>query len=68
MEDTIGTDPQDPDTDSDGLSDFDEVHNHGTDPLQSDTDGDGVNDGDEVTGGTNPLEKNPTSSPSKVCF
>jgi hypothetical protein len=49
------TDPMNPDTDGDGLSDGDEVHTYHTDPLRPDTDGDGVNDGDEVAAGTDPL-------------
>ncbi|UJG44086.1 MAG: right-handed parallel beta-helix repeat-containing protein [Candidatus Heimdallarchaeum endolithica] len=44
------------DTDSDGLTDGDEVNTYGTDPLVSDTDSDGLTDGDEVnTCGTDPL-------------
>ncbi len=42
------TDPLNPDTDGDGLSDGDEVSEHATDPLDPDTDGDGLSDGDEV--------------------
>lgn len=44
----IGTDPHNPDTDRDGLSDFDEVRKYGTDPLNPDTDFDGLKDGAEV--------------------
>ena len=52
----IGTDPSNPDTDSDGLSDGDEVNTYGTDPLNPDSDSDGLSDGDEVnTYGTDPL-------------
>lgn len=32
----LGTDPANPDTDGDGLSDFDEIHSYGTDPAVSD--------------------------------
>src|SRR5713101_2814930 len=39
-----GTDPNNPDTDGDGLSDGDEVHKYHTDPLNPDTDGDGLTD------------------------
>ena len=75
---TIGTDPLDEDTDGDGLNDGDEdtdgdglndgdeVYTHQTDPLVADTDGDGLNDGDEVDNGTNPLQKEPTMSPTEV--
>jgi len=53
----IGTDPLDPDTDNDGLSDGEEVIVIGTDPLDPDTDDDGLSDGDEVnTYGTDPLD------------
>lgn len=52
----IGTDPNDPDTDNDGLSDGQEVQIHGTDPLNPDTDGDGLSDSMEVnTTNTDPL-------------
>ena len=44
----------DPDSDNDQLSDFDEVA-RGTDPLNADSDGDLVNDGDEVNNGFDPL-------------
>lgn len=51
-----GTDPNDPDSDDDGLSDGDEVDIHGTDPLDPDTDDDGLGDGAEVnTHNTDPL-------------
>ena len=50
-----GTDINRSDTDSDGLTDFEEVINWKTDPLVLDTDGDGYSDGQEVEGGYNPL-------------
>jgi len=46
-EKALGTDPKNPDTDGDGLSDGDEVHKYHTDPLLKDTDHDGLSDGDE---------------------
>ena len=49
-----GTDPNNSDTDGDGLSDWDEVNVYGTDPTNPDTDGDGMPDGWEVTHGFNP--------------
>ncbi len=52
---TLGTDPQDPDSDDDGLSDGAEVNTHQTNPLDADTDDGGVNDGVEVGLGTDPL-------------
>ncbi|MFA5954129.1 MAG: hypothetical protein WC817_01150 [Patescibacteria group bacterium] len=51
---TAGTDPQNPDTDGDGLFDGEEVRSFGTDPLKPDTDGDGFSDGAEVRNGYNP--------------
>jgi hypothetical protein len=53
-----GTDPHNPDTDGDGLSDGDEVHIYHTNPLVVDTDGDGIPDGLEVKLGTDPLDPN----------
>lgn len=58
-----GTDPQDSDSDNDGLLDGVETNtgifvsssNTGTDPNVADTDGDGTNDGAEVAQGTDPL-------------
>jgi hypothetical protein len=50
-----GTNPHNPDTDGDGLSDGDEVHNCATWPRTADTDGDGIPDGEEVTYGADPL-------------
>jgi outer membrane protein OmpA-like peptidoglycan-associated protein/opacity protein-like surface antigen len=44
----LRTDPFDPDTDKDGLSDGDEVNRYRTDPLNRDTDYDSLGDGDEV--------------------
>jgi hypothetical protein len=52
-----GTDPLDPDTDDDGLSDGLEVISVGTDPGDPDSDDDGLSDGDEVdVHGTDPLD------------
>lgn len=47
-ESQIGTNPFDPDTDKDGLSDGEEVLTYLTDPLNPDTDWDGLKDGAEV--------------------
>jgi hypothetical protein len=50
-----GTDPNNQDTDSDGLTDGEERNVYLTDPFNPDTDGDGLLDGYEVhTSGTNP--------------
>ena len=73
-----GTDPQDSDTDDDGLSDGVEVNGtlnpwtsgtlgtppgSPTDPRVADTDGDGTNDGDEITNGTDPNNPPPNTGP-----
>jgi len=52
----IGTDPNNPDTDGDGLYDGQEVMEYKTDPLDPDTDGGGVKDGIEVLNGADPLD------------
>jgi M6 family metalloprotease-like protein len=51
----LGTDPENPDTDSDGLKDGDEVNRYGTNPLNPDTDGDSLADGREIELDTDPL-------------
>ncbi len=58
----LKTDPKNPDTDHDGLSDGDEVNRYKTDPLKADTDGDGISDGDEVKAGSDPLSKGKKTS------
>jgi len=71
-ETALGTDPNDPDTDADGLNDGDEVtgdlntsfSNDPTDPLNPDTDGDGFTDGAEVISMfTDPNDANDPSAP-----
>jgi hypothetical protein len=47
-EERLSTNPYNPDTDADGLSDFEEVRRYYTNPLLADTDGDGLTDGAEV--------------------
>jgi outer membrane protein OmpA-like peptidoglycan-associated protein len=47
-EERLGTDPNNPDTDGDGLTDGEEVLKYKTDPLKADTDGDGLSDYDEI--------------------
>lgn len=55
-EEKIGSDPRNPDSDNDGLSDGEEVLNYHTDPTKADTDGDRLSDYDEVIKfATNPL-------------
>ena len=64
MEEQLGTDPEQFDTDLDGLTDFEEVYGldgffetgDETDPASADTDSDGVSDGDEMwVYGTDPV-------------
>ncbi|HOI28218.1 MAG TPA: DUF6089 family protein [Melioribacteraceae bacterium] len=53
----LGTDPNNPDTDGDGLKDGEEVKQYNTDPKNVDSDGDGLKDGEEVmTYKTNPAK------------
>ncbi|MCC6698800.1 MAG: FG-GAP repeat protein [Candidatus Hydrogenedentes bacterium] len=61
-----GTDPNDSDTDNDGLSDGSEVLTYLTHPLDPDSDDDGVSDWLEVMFGTNP--NNPGDVPSVPLF
>ncbi|MGI9308276.1 MAG: hypothetical protein ACR2P6_03370, partial [Gammaproteobacteria bacterium] len=44
------TDPNNPDSDEDGLTDGDEVNTHSTDPLDEDSDNDTLSDGAEILG------------------
>ena len=57
LEITLGTNPNDPDSDKDGLNDGDEVNKHKTFPLLVDSDGDTLMDGDEIKKGLNPLSR-----------
>lgn len=50
----FGLNPLVPDTDGDGLSDYDEIFVQGTNPLSTDTDGDGMPDKWEVDQGLDP--------------
>lgn len=51
-----GTDPLNPDSDGDGLTDGAEVHTHHSNPLLVNTDGDQVTDSREVQDGTDPAD------------
>ncbi|ODR81780.1 hypothetical protein BG842_01460 [Haladaptatus sp. W1] len=44
----------DPDMDSDGINDGEEIHKRKTNPISNDSDGDGLLDGKEILVGTNP--------------
>ncbi|MBU4455405.1 thrombospondin type 3 repeat-containing protein [Patescibacteria group bacterium] len=56
-EEKLGTDPNNRDTDNDGLDDYYETRIYKTDPLNPDTDGDGFKDGEEIKTGYNPLNE-----------
>lgn len=51
IEKIYGTDSENPDTDDDGLTDYEEVYITGTDPLKYDTDDNGINDADDDSDG-----------------
>jgi len=55
-EGSLGTDPFNPDTDGDGLSDGYEVWHSGSNPFSSDSDMDGSSDYDEAANGTDPRD------------
>lgn len=63
-ETNTGTDPNNPDTDGDGLSDGAEVLTWKSDPFSADSDGDGYKDGYEVRKGFDPAK--PGSSPENT--
>jgi len=65
-EQNLGTNPENPDTDTDGLSDREEIKVYGTSPLNPDTDNDGIPDGEEVKNGTDP--KNPSPGANLLDF
>jgi hypothetical protein len=44
-----GTNPWNPDTDFDGLSDSSEIYTYQTSPIVQDSDADGFKDGEEIT-------------------
>jgi hypothetical protein len=54
----MATNPRDPDTDDDGLTDFEEWRGFSpqTNPNHWDTDGDGIGDGVEITYGSDPTK------------
>jgi hypothetical protein len=56
VEKKYSTDPDNPDSDGDGLLDKDELFTYRTNPLNSDTDGDAFLDGYEVDRLTDPLK------------
>ncbi len=65
---SFGTDPFNPDTDQDGLSDGFEVWIFGTDPRKIDTDWDGTYDGAEYQLGTDPWDPCDPNPDSDACL
>jgi hypothetical protein len=63
---TVGTYPNDPDCDNDGLNDYQEVYPHTdtyiTNPFNPDTDGDTIDDFEETHWGNDAFLSDPTSS------
>ncbi len=59
IEAQIGSNPDDPDTDDDGLTDGQEYHLHHTDAIDPDSDDDGIPDGWEVGHGSLPTAPDP---------
>lgn len=57
-EEMMGTDPENPDSDGDGIIDGDEVHVYKTNPTNKDTDGDMLSDYEEI--------KNHKTDPTKA--
>lgn len=55
VEQLLGTNPNNSDTDTDGLSDFAELRRYWTNPTKADTDSDGLTDGTEIRLGTSPF-------------
>ena len=51
VEEAYGTDTENPDTDGDGLTDYEEIFITGTNPLKYDTDENGINDAEDDTDG-----------------
>jgi hypothetical protein len=60
-----GTDPNNPDSDSDGLADGVEVSNR-MNPLDADMDKDGISDGQEVDQGTDPFSPEQSDVPDQL--
>lgn len=60
----LGLDPNNPDSDGDGLTDGDENKLYGTNPLNRDTDKDTYPDGDEVKNGYNPRGDGKCATPT----
>ncbi len=63
LEWNLGLDPENADSDGDGVADGDEINIYATDPLNWDSDGDGIADGEELFGSlTDPLVWNDSTA------
>ncbi len=62
---SLGTDPNNPDTDGDKLIDGDELNNH-TNPMEKDTDKDGYDDFVELLRGSDPLDPDSIPKPKAM--
>lgn len=65
QEEGLRLDPDDPDSDADGLLDGEEVRVFGTNPADDDSDADGFTDGEEVLAGTDPLDAGATPADAR---
>ncbi|MCX7622992.1 MAG: hypothetical protein N2Z82_04465 [Thermomicrobium sp.] len=65
---SFGSDPHNPDTDGDGLSDGFEVWQYGTDPTVIDTDWDGTYDGAEYQLGSDPWDPCDPNPDADACL
>ena len=63
-ENHTGTDPNDDDTDDDGLTDGEEVNTYGTNPMKADSDDDGYSDAVEIANSTDPNAVDPPGGTS----
>ncbi|MEI6515250.1 MAG: hypothetical protein WCO77_04670, partial [bacterium] len=54
----FGTNPNNPDSDNDGIPDGAEIDPYHTNPNSADSDNDGIPDGAEIASGNNPLQAN----------
>jgi hypothetical protein len=64
-ENNTGTDPENDDTDGDGVKDGDEVNIYHTNPVKKDTDGDGMPDGWEIQYRLDPLVSDASADTDK---
>ncbi|HIG30598.1 MAG TPA: hypothetical protein EYQ50_23490 [Verrucomicrobiales bacterium] len=64
LETGMRSDPNNPDSDGDGINDGDEVNVHGTLPTSADTDKDGISDRIEIELGLDPLLRSPFPEPT----